>query len=110
MDTEVKELLLKAADLIEERGWAQNAFQNDQGNLCIVGALNSVLYGNAYAVSPIIGSDLVNKNQKLLVKAQELLIKILNKDNQIKNLYSWNDLLSTSKEEVISILKKASEE
>jgi len=35
----VSDVLNKAADLIEERGWAQGAYENASGGLCVLGAI-----------------------------------------------------------------------
>lgn len=40
MDT-LDVILDRAADLIQERGWTQEKYQNNKGGLCIVGAINT---------------------------------------------------------------------
>jgi hypothetical protein len=40
----VDEILDRAADIIDDRGWCQNHFQNDLGEVCVLGALNHAVY------------------------------------------------------------------
>lgn len=44
-------VLLKAADLIRERGHAKEVFENGAGNLCLHGAINKAVTGNPYYMS-----------------------------------------------------------
>lgn len=44
-----REVLLRAAELIQVRGHAKYALENKQGNLCVVGALCLAATGNSYS-------------------------------------------------------------
>lgn len=44
----VSNLLLKAAALIEKHGWCQNRLEDQQGRMCLRGAIGMAAAGNAH--------------------------------------------------------------
>lgn len=89
----VKDDLLKAADIIEERGWCQGNWKNGQGQLCILAALETATTerGRPNSLRPAI----------VAVKAR---IGIAN-----GSLAQWNDSPFRTKDEVLAALRSAAE-
>jgi len=83
--TAVQQSCLEAAEYIRTYGWCQGTFQNQQGRVCILGAVR----GTATAVP-------YNNYYIHLSKA-------------LQNPVSWNDTPSRTVEEVIAALEAAAE-
>jgi hypothetical protein len=49
---EASKLLLKAAAVIEERGWCQNTLESHDGRVCFAGAMKVAAYGKAWPDGP----------------------------------------------------------
>src|SRR6516164_3781777 len=91
----VSQLLWDAADLLERDGWCQREFEDAQGRYCLVGAINRAL--------PLeVRQDLA---EDLLEAAEMHMSKFVGADPM-----RWNDRPGRTKEEVISALRRASEE
>ena len=90
-----REVLLKAADIIEEKGWYQGNMIGPKGELCMLGALN-------------VASDysLEYFNVRTVVR-DHLHISVKDKSFSLSN---WNDAPERTKEEVIAALRGAAEE
>jgi hypothetical protein len=88
------EVLNKAADYIEEHGWARLAFETEDGKVCISGGINracgstdALLYDGHIGWRP--------KNE-----AREALTKHLG-----RNFVEWNDLVAQSADDVLHELR-----
>jgi len=88
----VSEVLNKAADLIEEKGWVQEAFSNRYG-YCAIGAIRECIWGK----------DVPSNSPELWDGAIERLVKTVRE----AHIPSWNDAEGRTKEEVIAKLREA---
>lgn len=86
------EVLRRAADIIERRGWCQNDYQ-DGAAVCILGALRLAITGNTDN-----HSDRVHNPAERLAK------------NLGQAPWVWNDEPGRTKEEVIAALRSAAEQ
>jgi hypothetical protein len=84
--------LLKAANVIRERGWAQGCYESDSGNVCILGAIRIALWNDASGLSSIHVSD-----KNIAVKRVEDYIK--------QSPDRWNDRKGRTEKEVIELLE-----
>lgn len=105
-------LLLKAADLIKERGWHQRDFTTRDpvtqeyvktGPLCIYGALNLTVSDTPNWAC--IGGEIPAPYLKAVDLAHEVLATQLG--HSIPCLDLWNDIPGRTKEEVLSLLRTA---
>ena len=91
----VSQLLWDAADLLERDGWCQREFEDAQGRYCLVGAINRAPSPGVYSL--------------------ELEIQRLSATGYMQTFLGmepmrWNDMHGRTKEEVVSALRRASEE
>lgn len=88
-------VLARAADVIRERGWCRDAFQNDQGQVCAIGAIRIAVGGDAFGVGP----NWVGMNDAVNV----LRNRILEETGCHYEIQSWNDAQSDA-ESVLKLL------
>ena len=93
----IKELREKAADLIEERGWAKGRYEDATGRLCILGAL--VVAAVPHALEIGLEQEVLNDD---LVVAEA--VEQLRRDLGVQHLDEWNDEKCSSADEVIAAL------
>lgn len=98
-----QEILLKAADILKERGWTQDAFTKRGGSVCLLGALNRADNLAADGCSVLKGSG------RLGVQFTEA--RILAEAKIIENIYigsipCWNDNDGRTKKDVLDVLYK----
>lgn len=100
------EILVQAADLIEERGWNQGDYVNDCGGLCTFGALYI-----AVGLTPaFIRTD--EADQRALAaltvvdEAAQALRQHVGRDVGISE---WNDAPGRTKAEVVTALRAAAQ-
>ena len=86
-------LLLRAADLIEERGHAKSALEDEKGRLCALGALNLAHSGNATNWSG--ARDFIKARNKLARQVKSNMISC------------WNNRPERTQQEVIDALRAA---
>lgn len=99
-DDEISELCEKAADILEKVGLCQGTFEDLDGKVCLYGALNVILYGQA---SPPFFSAKWKGNKHLIAHfAKRLGFK--SPDHTV----AWNDAPGRTKEEVVRRLREAS--
>ncbi len=93
--------LLKAVDVILDRGWCQNTLNTPDGRVCLEGAL--VL---AAGVHPAAVHGSVSYEQ-----AYDTFYAALHAVNQVLPLpaFAWNDEMATSQDDVVRVLKEAAE-
>ena len=87
-----QQILLDAANLLEERGWCQDEFQNKQGQMCMLGAMRVALWDKViYPAHPAYGlaCDATGMNGMKIAE--------------------WNDTPGRTQQEVISKLREAAQ-
>ena len=88
---EESRLLLRAAEVIEHRGWCQNEYTTSDGRLCVLGAVKT-----ARGLSPRDDEDA----DDLVEKACERLY------NAVGNrVHLWNDRPGRTQDEVVAKLR-----
>ena len=95
----VRMILLKAADVIEERGWCKYHLCDPHGQLCIAGAINVASSGDPY------WSDKHDPYAALV-----LVTRSLHAEGTLsisKNAVEWNNTQARTKEDVIGALRRA---
>jgi hypothetical protein len=100
----VHEVLRKAADLIEQRGWAQRRFEDANGRLCIHGAIHLVV--SRLAVRNDWDRDSLSTaawHQFL----EYILAEGVEPDLVRLGFMRWNDSPERTKEEVVRALREA---
>jgi hypothetical protein len=107
-----QEILLKAADILEQKGWCRREFSQD-GKHCAVGAINAALNRKPSNDSITRG----NNPQLFLQVTQKLASKVPDTKGHLSDIFNtscykvmrWNDCLADG-EEVISTMRKVAEE
>lgn len=77
-----RQVLLDAADYIETYGWCQHDIRDEQGRVCIVGAMKAVRRDNA-----VMAFEILSKNLRMLPSR-------------------WNDDVHRTKEQVVAKLRE----
>lgn len=101
-------ILLEAAHLIRERGFAQNVLTDDNGSLCLHGAVISALFpGELLALE--LGSDTWRDlwYRHLPHPAARRLIQANHSRVQFDSLCEWNNASDRTADEVIAALEDA---
>lgn len=88
---EASRVLLRAADLIERRGWCQNTLYTPDGALCIMGAFNAIATNNKWQFTA----------DNPVWKAYERLYASLNNEEPAV----WNDEKHRTKFQVVAKLR-----
>ena len=92
-----KEILLKAADLIVERGHTKHCYENGDGGLCAYGAVDMAAMGRAGR-----RPEREDSPHRLALMAAEKLVAN-------GALAVWNDAPERKPEEVVALLRRAAE-
>lgn len=92
----VPEVLTRAADLLEEKGWCQHYPVDMEGRMCAVGAIRAASEGQeqGYFAS------------RVAVKAQQAVEKAIGGDF----ISRWNDRPERTKDEVIALFRTVASE
>lgn len=101
----MNELLNKAADLIEERGWNQGDYRSPVGALCAIGAIITA-NDEARGIHP----ETIEFNlwSTPVREAVETLAKQLDQEPLVPPyVMNWNDTPGRTATEVVSMLRKA---
>jgi hypothetical protein len=93
---EVGRLLLQAARIIRERGWCQHATCDEDGRVCVLGAIYNVREPNHEYVPGRWLDDRCNA-------AERRMAKVITSDD----IPTWNDEAGRTAAEVIEALEKA---
>ena len=88
-----------AADLIEERGLQKGSYIGRDG-LCILGAINVVISGNARDVQ-------MDKSRESVDRMCAYLDKKLRRAPGSAIIQNWNDAPARTKEEVVAAMREA---
>jgi hypothetical protein len=113
------ELLARAADIIDRRGWFQGSYADDNGCVCTLGALRVAAanipadapYWEVRAAALDLPGRFLGPNFDEVDKAALALEEYL--DNNGINAYGvseWNDYIAATKEEVTTVLRAAAAE
>jgi hypothetical protein len=99
-----RRVLLKAADLIEQRGWAQGRFEDADGRLCIHGAIHVAVSGLA------VRND--RDRDSLSTAAwhqfrEYLLVEGVERELVRLGFMFWNDSPKRTQKEVVQALREA---
>lgn len=98
-----QEILLKAADILKERGWTQDAFTKPGGSVCLLGALNRADNLAADGCSILKGSgrlDSCYSPARALAEAK--IIELICPGG----IPWWNDNAGRTKKQVLNVLYK----
>jgi hypothetical protein len=90
---DVSGVLLRAVEVLAERGWCQDAYTNDAGQVCVRGAMNVAVIGQADA--------------DLLDSALERLDGYLRSQGWGVLAERWNDVEGRTADEVVAALRAA---
>jgi hypothetical protein len=103
----VKEVLLNAAKLLEEKGWTQRTYARDKHGFSTVSTDDDAVCFCAIGAINRAGFELKDYEETLRLEAVAVLSESLGEfDNSISQ---WNDYHRRTKEEVISKLKEVAE-
>jgi len=97
---DVSELAMKTIELLEDKGWTQGHYTNDDGQHCLVGAIFTTADGHDSSTEyDSISANLID----------ELVIAARRKYDSpsLISLTWWNDQPNRTKEEVIDLLLTA---
>ncbi len=107
MSTEIANILERAAELIETKGWTQGSYVR-YGNGEEVG--DTDYDAECFCISGALSHASKKKDFDMMCKAYYFLTDIICKTrNSTKCLEKWNDDPARTKEEVIAFLKSAAE-
>lgn len=90
------ELRLKAAEVIETRGWCQGAHSNSRGQVCALGALAAVVGRDPY-------DDPLTDEEAAALRAMGFKSHY---GPELEPIWKWNDAPDRTKEEVIAKLRE----
>jgi hypothetical protein len=97
----IQRLLLKAAEIVEQRGWCQRSFENLDGQVCALGAINLAHHDcSGWGSRVFSGADLA-------VNAACRASQYVGRGIGYFTLANWNDTNGRTKEEVIAALRGA---
>lgn len=96
---EIGAKLLRAAEIIEERGWCQGRQEDDQGRVCFHGAISIAWHGRTHGTVP---------RDVYLERIQPILVALGVDPQEIEfGAASWNNAEGRTKEEVQAALRQA---
>lgn len=85
---DANEIIDKAIEVIEQQGWCQGDYVNDEGNVCMIGALRIAATNHRAAVNKV--AEAIERETGLYYSVPE-----------------YNDYFAKSAEDAILMLKKA---
>lgn len=110
------QLLTRAADILDERGWFQGSYFNDSGCVCVLGAIHAAV---AEAAGQDITEDLLRfprlpltQDVQSLAQSYNHAIKVLNEQVPFGDILAcaipdWNDEHGRTKDDVQELLRRA---
>lgn len=93
-----QKILLRAAELIEEFGWRQEAFGDKTRGMCAVGAIMEA--GTEL--------DFVHDREIMVATEDKLAEHLKLRYSLIPHVPAWNDMTGRTKEQVVATLREAS--
>ena len=96
------DVLLKAAQILDERGWCQGSLRDSEGRVCIAGAVRLALFGQTISLEYM---DYIIYREKL-----KSIQKVLyNHPLGPLAIPFFNDKIAETKEECVKLLMEAAE-
>lgn len=102
-DDERKRVLVSAINVLNIRGWTQGTYTNAVGEVCLLGALNQVCYGDADGTTED-RHPADHLKYETLKFVESLIYKTA---SWATSAVTWNDRAGRTKEEVVALLEKA---
>jgi len=102
-----QELLLQAADLIALKGLAKCTQQDDEGRVCLHGALSIADSGQPYTASPTYGKACYAVAKTLVAKGVDKNTIGCGHVEAYPGMAYWNNASERTQEEVIETLREA---
>jgi hypothetical protein len=98
-----REIIAGAVDQIREHGWCQGALKDDDGRLCIYGALNAAFFG----YDEMTGDDKITEYNLAPLNIAYVIVHNVCFNTHKMGAIRFNDDFLTIEEDVIDILKIA---
>lgn len=105
---ETADILEKAAEVLETRGWCQGTYHNPAGRVCAVGAVRTAVWGAPLLRDlerEVSTKDYVKVNEALMVLAEDIGLQ-----NWNDLAPGWNDHPDRTQDEVIDAFKHAAKD
>jgi hypothetical protein len=111
---ETASLFRKAADLIERDGWAIRSFLNEEGAMCVIGAIGAAEYGKDRARVELEGGELLRGRSSVLLEYLDSDPAPYNHTPRTwvfpaPSVIQWNDVFARDAEMVITALRNAAD-
>ena len=105
------EILMKAAQELDRRGWCKNFGIDDEGRVCLYGAIATVLYPEEYKLKDGGIPSGFQHHEEVADHAERLVSYIAFKTNKggLANIFLYNDEVLQTKEEAVKALMEAAE-
>jgi hypothetical protein len=94
-----RSLLLRAAEAIENDGWTRKVLFNDDGRMCIIGAMHYADTGKK--------TDVFSKRSPTFRNAKQMLEMYIRNTYGGGSITHYNDYRAKSKQQVIKTIKAA---
>jgi hypothetical protein len=98
-----RKVLVRASEILGERGWIQGEFGDQGKGYCMAGAARAAVY-DLYGVSDYY------KRHEIYSEANGLIALYLGHNHRCPSIARWNDDPARTAEDVILALKKAGTE
>lgn len=104
--TTAAELIDKAIEVINEKGWCRGVLENKQGQVCTLGALEQA----RFQLNQERAANEVFAAIRAYVSAKHAIGEVVaERSPQCSNIPTWNDVYAESADDVIEVLKIARE-
>lgn len=107
---ETSEVLVKALEILEEKGWCKRELQNIKGEYCLMGAINKAAYGYGdYPSNASLRTNNTTTNYDEAFPAVKQLAKFVPKlvDRHINNIVSFNNNPKTTIADIKKVMCSA---
>lgn len=109
------EILSRASELLDQKGWCQGTLVNDQGNMCMMGALSTAMQEDRLTENSPESDDVIFERR---ISEERAVVQALSLSIYGANAYAfdvictnpipeWNDRPERSVEDVKLAFKKA---
>jgi hypothetical protein len=100
------DVLDRAADLLEERGWTRRILEDDNGCLSALGAINMAWYGSPGGRFAASGGLERNPVRESAIMALQTEINPYGGDPEYV-IVNWNDSFAKNKRDVVATMRRA---
>lgn len=104
--TDVADVLERAAEVIEERGWCQSKIEEVDGRVCLIGSIKAA---TGVPLDSVASLDPANV-PPLWVRAAQAVDRVIQTEHAGTWSADWNDCAGRDKYEVIDLLKTVAKE